>query len=175
MLRNGRSLVWIPTSSLVLFSIYLSPPSAIWPWGYSAPNRNEYQKFFWAIKQSRRVRLTISAPSVSQLSRKCGIIDISQSYRHPRPVTGIALILLLPWKFVNRRRLVPSTMCYIETYFNILPNLLFRISSEIKIEMHITLWTGLIWLRMGISGWVTWTRLWSFGFHQIQGSSWVTA
>jgi hypothetical protein len=23
--------------------------------------------------------------------RKCGIIDISQSYRHPKPVAGIAL------------------------------------------------------------------------------------
>jgi hypothetical protein len=25
------------------------------------------------------------------LSRKCGSFDVSQSYRHPRPVTGIAL------------------------------------------------------------------------------------
>jgi hypothetical protein len=37
-------------------------------------------------------------PSVSRLSRQCGILNISKPNRPARPVTGLALLPLAPWQ-----------------------------------------------------------------------------
>jgi hypothetical protein len=36
-------------------------------------------------------------------------------------------------------------------------------------------WIGFIWFRIGTSGGLLWTRYWTFGFHEMLGSSWVAA
>jgi hypothetical protein len=69
--------------------IYPIPPAALGPGVYSVPNRNK--KCAWGVERGRCVKL-MPTPSMSWLCRQCGILNISQSDRPPRPAAGIALL-----------------------------------------------------------------------------------
>jgi hypothetical protein len=95
---NRKFAVSIPDE--VNFYICLILPAALGPGVYSASNRNEYHKHknnnvSGRVKCFRCVGLTTLPPSVSRLSRQCGILNISQPYRPPRPITGELYFTLL--------------------------------------------------------------------------------
>jgi hypothetical protein len=63
------------------------------PWQKGVPETLQ-KKCFWGVKCGWCVVLTTLPPSTSRFSIQCGILNISQPYRPPRPVTGITFTLL---------------------------------------------------------------------------------
>jgi hypothetical protein len=74
------------------FSIYLIIPAALWLRGFTQPVTEMNTRNLPGEYSAVGVRLTNLLPSVSRLSRQSGILNISQPFRTPRPVTGIALL-----------------------------------------------------------------------------------
>jgi hypothetical protein len=93
--------------------LYLILPAALGPGVYSASKRNEYQKLknnvSGELGSGRCLGLAALQPSLSRLSRQCGILNILQSYRPPRPVSGIALFY-----FYNKPSCVYKEFCGIK-------------------------------------------------------------
>jgi hypothetical protein len=53
------------------------------------------RRTIWGVERGRCIGLTTLLPPVSQLFRQCGILNISQPYRPPRPGTGIAFTFFI--------------------------------------------------------------------------------
>jgi hypothetical protein len=96
-------------------------PAALCPGVCSASNRNEYQKQKNHVsgERVRFVGLTTLLSSVSRLSRKCGILNISQPYRLPLPVTGLALLftflttkMMTPYFIEFKEEILLQLLCF---------------------------------------------------------------
>jgi hypothetical protein len=81
-LRIRQPMRWL------LSSIYLPNPSGrARPWGVVSLLRK------WVTETELKMFLRRRALSMSRLCRQCGIIKTSESYRPPRPVTDILLLV----------------------------------------------------------------------------------
>jgi hypothetical protein len=90
MLQAGRSRVRVPMRWI--FQLTLSFQPHYCPGVDSASNRNEYQESLWGVKGGpARKADNVTAICESIIYRKCGSLDVSQTYGPSCPVAGTAL------------------------------------------------------------------------------------
>jgi hypothetical protein len=91
MLQAGRSQFPFLMRSSNFFNLP-NPSSITMALKFTQPvTEMSIRNCFWRVTHGHHLRLTNSPPSLSQLSRKCRILKISQPYRHPWPVIGTVL------------------------------------------------------------------------------------
>jgi hypothetical protein len=87
---RGFKIRW----GVLIFSIYLIFPAPEFTQPLTEISTRSRKIIFWVIERRRCVEMAILPPSVTRLSRQCRVLNISQFYRPPRPVTGIYFTLL---------------------------------------------------------------------------------
>jgi hypothetical protein len=128
----------------------------------SAPKRNEKHASSWWVKRGQRKRLTTSLPSMIRFRRKCGGIEVSQSYGFSRTATRIALpytlrITVSRFLGIAHTRLTMSPLKRLNKIFQLrkfwdVYDLLFTLLSSGSNTVKVSAWISQIRRRLHIFG-----------------------